>query len=265
MPDGAESSAAGAGGGAGGRQGPDDAWREELAAAWGQSSAKRGALRSQYAAVRATIRELKDDPALGQFDAAMDRIEKFHEKVQRPMEQLRDGEALLDLADALVSSTKAENREGPTPSEFVTALLRKFSVAATSLDMTSVFIFQPDELALNQDERNDTQENMAVMFRLLGSCKSVKLEHLILNRQSFAQPVENIFALSLLVKDGRAEINVVDNGIILSATPRNAPAAELITSRKVINSQFMFRFDTKDWEIMKRVGQSRGGTNASQK
>jgi len=54
--------------------------------------------------------------------------------VQRPLEQLSDAEALLDLADVLVSSTKMENRDGPTPSEFVTALLRKFGGTATPLD-----------------------------------------------------------------------------------------------------------------------------------
>jgi hypothetical protein len=69
-------------------------------------------------------------------------------------------------------------------------------------------------LAPDQDKRNDTDENIAVMFNLLRSHRNrnVKLEHLILNRQSFAQTVENIFALSFLVKDGRAEIYVADNG-----------------------------------------------------
>ncbi|WVZ92246.1 hypothetical protein U9M48_038327 [Paspalum notatum var. saurae] len=307
MGDPAASNAA-AGGGAGERwtnSESDEEWRMELATAWSQSNSERGALRSQYAAVKATFRsELKDDPDLGQFDAAMDKIEKLHEKVQRPLEQLADGEVLLDLSDALVSSAKTENRDGPTPSEFVTALLRKFGARAASLDdsnesfswsslgvaTSTVFMAavgngpmgleikerrhavrrqsehlgtkpaEPDELAPDQDERNDTDENMAVMFDLLRNNGRVKLEHLILNWQSFAQTVENIFALSFLVKDGRAKIDVVDNGDHFVA-PSNAPAAGLIASGEAFNSQFVFRFDMKDWDvtsictfcIMKRV------------
>lgn len=91
-------------------------------------------------------------------------------------------------------------------------IIESFSLIFLSpLDITPYFFFQP-ELAPDQDERNDTDKNMAVMFTLLRHRKRVKLEHLILNRQSFAQTVENLFALSFLVKDGRAEIDVVDNG-----------------------------------------------------
>jgi len=37
---------------------------------------------------------------------------------------------------------------------------------------------------------------------------------------------------------------------ILIIAPRNAPAAGLIASGKVTNSQFVFRFDTEDWQVV---------------
>lgn len=46
--------------------------------------------------------------------------------VQKPREQLADAEALLDIANSLVTSVKSHGNNEATPSDFVTSLLRNF-------------------------------------------------------------------------------------------------------------------------------------------
>ncbi|KAG2304908.1 hypothetical protein Bca4012_063941 [Brassica carinata] len=112
---------------------------------------------------------------------------------------------------------------------------------------------RPDEVGDSQsEEKTDTDKNMAIMFNILRQKKRVRLESLVLNRRSFAQTVENLFALSFLSKDGRVEIIVDKNGSHF-ALPRNAPAANLVASGEVTYNHFVFRFDFKDWKMMSEM------------
>ena len=79
------------------------------------------------------------------------------------------------------------------------------------LHLFPFIILQLDDTAI--EERTDTDKNMATMFDILRKNKKAGLENLVLNKNSFAQTVENIFALSFLVKDGRADIAVNEEGL----------------------------------------------------
>ncbi|KAK4736419.1 hypothetical protein R3W88_000116 [Solanum pinnatisectum] len=111
---------------------------------------------------------------------------------------------------------------------------------------------QPKELDVNAEEITDTDKNISTMFQILRKKKRVKLENIILNRKSFAQSIENLFALSFLVKDGRVVIDVAENGAHF-LTPRNGPAAHLVKSGEVKYSHFVFRLDFADWKLMNKA------------
>ncbi|XP_073157363.1 non-structural maintenance of chromosomes element 4 homolog A-like [Henckelia pumila] len=109
---------------------------------------------------------------------------------------------------------------------------------------------RPEELDDSvRKEKTDTDKNMAIMFDILRRNRNCKLENLILNRNSFAQTVENLFALSFLIKDGRAEITVDEDRCHL-VSPRNAPSANAVLSGEASYYHFIFRFDFKDWKLM---------------
>ncbi|KAL0437259.1 UNVERIFIED_CONTAM: Non-structural maintenance of chromosomes element 4B [Sesamum radiatum] len=77
---------------------------------------------------------------------------------------------------------------------------------------------RPEEVEKTAEVVSDTETNLFVMFEVLKKQKQVKVENLMLNRNSFAQTVENLFALSFLVKDGRVRIDVDETGSQVAST-----------------------------------------------
>nr|XP_016457558.1 PREDICTED: non-structural maintenance of chromosomes element 4 homolog A-like isoform X1 [Nicotiana tabacum] len=263
----------------------------------------RRVLRSHYLSVKSRISDERDDISKvdsDKFKSIIEEVERLHQRVQKPREQVADAEALLDITNTLVTSVKAHGNEGVTPSDFVSCLLRDFgqeggSSSITGEDRDSIcwkyigcvvsHVFRsapccctmigpmntevkqrktvvhrkrmrptererPEELEETVDEeKTDTDKNMATMFQILRKHKTVRLENLILNRKCFAQTVENLFALSFLIKDGRADITIDEKGCHL-VSPRNGPAANAVLSGEVSYSHFVFRFDFQDWKLM---------------
>lgn len=97
-----------------------------------QSRKERRLLRAHYREVKDSIAGGKDELTSLDSERFADcyrRIQSLHSQVQKPREQISDGEALLDMAATLVDTAKGANRKsGPTPSDFIAAVVRKFQV-----------------------------------------------------------------------------------------------------------------------------------------
>ncbi|XP_071708194.1 non-structural maintenance of chromosomes element 4 homolog A-like [Rutidosis leptorrhynchoides] len=132
------------------------------------------------------------------------------------------------------------------PKPLSTPISRKPSRKSLKVKLT-----QPKEIEGRVcKEMTNTDNIVATMFEILKDNTDVCLENITVNRISFAQTVENLFALSFLVKDGRVMITVDEKGSH-HVSPKNAPASSMIMSRKVVHTHFVFKFSFKDWKLMK--------------
>ncbi|KAK6124621.1 hypothetical protein DH2020_041635 [Rehmannia glutinosa] len=90
---------------------------------------ERRVLRSKYLRFKNRISDERDDMSKvdsDKFKSMIEEVDSLHQLVQKPREQVADAEALFDITNTLVSSVKAYNNEGVTPSDFVSCLLRDF-------------------------------------------------------------------------------------------------------------------------------------------
>ncbi|KAL2940897.1 Non-structural maintenance of chromosomes element 4-like protein A [Bienertia sinuspersici] len=234
------------------------------------SPVDRRVLRSHYEVIKNIINgqlnvEEKEELCKGdpvRFQKIMGEVNRLHEHVSNPREQVTDAETLLEMSSILLATVRSYSRDGLTPSDFISSLIREFGVVGgrrvdngrVSIKWNDVGVLvcpifmkaqgcptmigpmnaqvkqrkaytrksrtklngsaaKPEQLEDSGSEhKKDTDKNMATMFNILRSKKHVNLENLILNKFSFAQTVENLFALSFLVKDGRAQVVVDDKG-----------------------------------------------------
>lgn len=116
------------------------------------------------------------------------------------------------------------------------------------------------EVAKREDIDRQTDKMMEVMMRVLkAESQPIPFVELVLNHDSFAQTIENIFALSFLVKDKRVDFSQDEElGVMVSWKHRNKSGGkrgadgESAVEPKT-NVQRILSFNWKVFEDMKRI------------
>ena len=125
-------------------------------------------------------------------------------------------------------------------------------------------VTNPGTMAENaKTEEEEQREIAAVMKTVFGvlakeekdakardaSTKGVPLVDLCTNKDSFAQTIENLFALSFLVRDGRVRLVHGESGIL--ASPCNAPVKGDWDRGDACAAQFVVNLSPAEWRAMK--------------
>ncbi|KAJ0987098.1 hypothetical protein J5N97_005454 [Dioscorea zingiberensis] len=218
---------------------------------------ERRALRSRYLAVKNLI----------SVRTIITEVESLHQFVQKPREQVADAEALLDIANTLVTSVKSQINDGLTPSNFVTALLRNYgqqvrnaslgnaqntiSWADVGLSVSNVLRLAPGCCTMiGPMETEMKQRKVAVHKRKTKPTESTRPEEME-EKTDTDKNMSTMFNILRKKKIVRLENLVLNRSSLRSDSPKNAPAASAVASGDVSYHHFVFRFDFKDWQFMK--------------
>ena len=93
------------------------------------------------------------------------------------------------------------------------------------------------------------------MFRENGRKEPVDYLAFVLNRDSFAATVENVFHCSFLVKEGKAGISLDDGGqpVISPTRKKKGGNTQSVGDHHAEKKQVVMSLTMDDWEELKRV------------
>ncbi|KAJ6554426.1 Nse4 C-terminal-domain-containing protein [Mycena capillaripes] len=96
---------------------------------------------------------------------------------------------------------------------------------------------------------NETTKNVAIVASVLEKVERVNLFKLVINPQSFAQSVENIFYLSFLIRDAKVAFEVSEDGEpIVFACEEPSDEDRQAAGGILLKQQLIFEFDMATWK-----------------
>ncbi|XP_015158385.1 non-structural maintenance of chromosomes element 4 homolog A-like isoform X2 [Solanum tuberosum] len=218
----------------------------------------RRVLRSHYLNFKNRISDERDNISTvdsDRFKSIIEEVERLHQQVQKPREQVADAEALLDITNTLVTTVKAHSNGGVTPSDFVSCLLRDFGQEGGSSRRT--------EEDGNSVHWYNVGRAVSHVFRGAPGCctmigpmnTEIKQRNPVV-RKKRVMPTESEHPEELDEPDGEGKTDTDKNMATMfqilrrHKAPRNAPASNAVLSGEVSYNHFVFRFDFQDWKLM---------------